>query len=60
MAAQRECYEPEKKRKCTETEKERMSDNLMELNDAELNYIYVSDETDSDDAINDSNEDFVL
>ena len=54
MAAPRECYEPEKKRKCTEPEKERMNDELMELNDTELNYIY------SDDASNDSDEDFVL
>ena len=32
----------------------------MELNDTELNYIYFGDETDSDDASNDSDEDFVL
>ena len=32
-----------------------LNDSLMELNDAELNYIYFGDETDSDDA-----EDFVL
>ena len=32
----------------------------MELNATELNYIYFGDETDSDDASNDSDEDFVL
>ena len=32
----------------------------MELNDTELNYIYFGDETDSDDASNDPDEDFVL
>ena len=60
MAAPRECYEPEKKRKCTEPNKERMNSELMELHDTELNYIYLGDETDLDDASNDSDEDFVL
>ena len=39
MVAPRECYEPENKRKCTEPEMERISDDLMELNDTELNNI---------------------
>ena len=57
MIAPRECYEPENKRKCTEPERKRMSDDLMKLNDVELNYIYF--ETDSADASNKSDEDFV-
>ena len=48
MVAPGECYEPENKRKCTEPERERMSGDLMELNDTELNYINFGDETDSD------------
>ena len=31
-----------------------MSDDFMELNDVELNYIYFGDETDSDDSSNNS------
>ena len=53
MIAPGECYEPENKRKCTEPKRERMSGDLMELNDTELNYINFGDETDSD-------EDFVF
>ena len=53
MIAPGEYYEPENKRKCTEPERERMSGDLMELNDTELNYINFGDETDSD-------EDFVF
>ena len=37
-----------------------MSNDLVELNDMELNYIYFGDETDSDDASNNLNEDFAL
>ena len=48
MVALREYYEPENKRKSTELERERMSGDLMELNDTELNYINFGDETDSD------------
>ena len=51
MVAPGECYEPENKRKCTEPERERMSGDLMELNDTELNYINFGDETDSDNTI---------
>ena len=58
MAAPRKCCELENKRKCTEPEKERMSDDSMELNNKELNYIYF--ETDSDDASNKSDEDVVV
>ena len=36
-----------------------MSDNLMESNDTELNYINLGDEMDSDSASNDSDEDVV-
>ena len=60
MVAPRECYEPENKRKCTEPEMERISDDLMELNDTELNNINFPNETNSDDATNDSNGSFVL
>ena len=28
------------KRKCTEPERERMNDDIMELNDTELNYMF--------------------
>ena len=51
MVAPGECYEPENKRKCTEPERERMSGDLMELNDTELNYVNFGDETDSDNTI---------
>ena len=37
MVAPGECYKTEDKRKYTEPEMERMSGNLMELNDTELN-----------------------
>ena len=57
MAAPRECYEPENKRKCTEPERERMSGDLMELIDTDLNYINFGDEMDSDNASNGSDED---
>ena len=30
-------------------ERERMNDDLMEINDTELNYVYFGDKTDSDD-----------
>ena len=59
MAATPECYEPENKRKCTEPERERMSDGLMELNDTELILINFGDKTDSDNGSNGSDEDFV-
>ena len=48
------CYELKNKPKFTELGRERMSDDFMELNDMELNYIYFGDETDSDDASNNS------
>ena len=54
VAAPRECYEPENKRKCTEPGRQRMSDDLMELNDTELNYVYFKRY--SDDASNKVNE----
>ena len=37
-----------------------MSDDLLELNDTELNYVNFGDKTDSNNASNGSNEDFVL
>ena len=46
MVAPGECYEPENKRKCSEPERERMSGELMELNDTELNYLNFGDKTD--------------
>ena len=52
-------YKPENKRKFTEPERERMSDDVRELNDTELNHIHFGDKTDSDNASNDSDEDFV-
>ena len=58
VAAPQEYYDPENKQKSTEPERERMSNDLMELNDAELNYIYF--ETDSDYANNRSDKDFVV
>ena len=57
MAALRECYEPESKWKCAELERERMSDDLVELIDTELSYINFGDEMDSDNTSNDSDED---
>ena len=60
MTAPGEHYVQENKWKCTETERETMSDDLMELNDIELNYINFGDATDSDDASNDSDEYVVL
>ena len=42
------CYELKNKRKCNELGRERMSDDFMELNDMELNYIYFGDEMGSD------------
>ena len=59
MAATREYYKPENKPKCTESEMERMSDDLMELNDTELDHINLGDKADSDNVSNDSDEDFV-
>ena len=58
VPAPRDCYEPINEQKCTEPERERLSDDLMELNDTELNYIYF--DTDSDDASRISDEDFVV
>ena len=58
MAASRVCYYPENKQKSTEPERERMSNDLMELNDTELNYTFF--ETDSDYASNRSDKDFVV
>ena len=54
------CYEIKNKQKRSELGKERMSDDLMELNDMELNYIYFGDETGSDDANNNFHEDVSL
>ena len=59
MTATRECYKAENKPKCTEPERERMSDDLMELNDTELDHINFGDKADSDNGSNDSDEDFV-
>ena len=59
MAATPECCQPENKWKCTEPERERMNDDLMELNDTELIHINFGDKTDSDNASNGSDEDFV-
>ena len=44
------CCELTNKRKCNELGRERMSNDFMELNDMELNYIYFGDEADYDDA----------
>ena len=60
IAAPREFYESENRRKCAELEWKRISNDSMELNDTELNYIYFGGETDSDDASNSSDEHFVL
>lgn len=46
--------------KCTELEWERISDDLIELSDTEQTYIHSGDETDSDDAGNNSAEKLVL
>ena len=63
------CYELKNKPKFTELGRERMSDDFMELNDMELNYgdeitfliiLYFCDETDSNDASNNLDEDFAL
>ena len=59
MAATRECYKPENKSKCTEPEMERMSDDLMELNDTELDHINSGDKAHSDNASNNSDEESV-
>ena len=53
MAVPALCHEPEDKRKCTQPEMEKMSGDVMELNDTELNNIGFSDETESDDSSND-------
>ena len=45
------CYEIKNKRKCTELGRERMSNDLIELNDMDLNYIYFGDDTDSNDLV---------
>ena len=37
QTALEECHEPENKWKCTEPKRERMSDDLMEINDMDLN-----------------------
>ena len=50
----------ENKQKCTDPKKERITGELMELNDKELNYIIFGDEMDSNDTNNDLDEDFVL
>ena len=54
------CYELKNKRKCNELGRERMSDDFMELNYIKLNYIYFGDETDSNDASNNLDEDVAL
>ena len=63
------CYELKNKPKFTELGRERMSDDFMELNDMELNsgdeitfliILYFGDETDSNDASNNLDEDFAL
>ena len=53
-------YEIKDKRKCNELGRERMSDDFMELNYVKLNYIYFGDETDSNDASNNLDEDVAL
>ena len=52
------CCQPENKRKCTEQESKRMSDDLMELNATELNFVYFK--MDLDDASKTLDEDFAL
>ena len=54
------CYEMKNKWKCTEVGRERMSDDFMELNDMELNYIYFGNKTDSNNASNNLDEDVAL
>ena len=54
------CYEIKNKQKCNELGRERMSDDFMELNYIKLNYIYFGDETDSNDASNNLDEDVAL
>ena len=63
------CHEIKNKPKFTELGRERMSDDFMELNDMELNYgdeiifliiLYFGDETDSNDASNNLDEDCAL
>ena len=54
------CYEIKNKQKRNGLGRERMSDDLMELNDMELNYIYFGGETDSNDSSNNLDEDFAL
>ena len=54
------CYEIKNKRKFNELGRERMSDDFMELNYIKLNYIYFGDETDSNDASNNLDEDVAL
>ena len=60
METPRECYEPKNKRKCAEPAKERDSNDLTELNETELNYVYFEFKMDSDDAINNSDEDIIV
>ena len=47
MIAPGECWEPENKRICAEPERKRMSGDIMELNDMELDYINFGGETNS-------------
>ena len=47
-------YKLKNKLKFTELERERMSDDFMELNDMELNYRYFGDEADFDNRSNNS------
>ena len=54
------CYEIKNKGKRSGLGRERMSDDLMELNDVELTYIYFGGETDSNDSSNNLDEDFAL
>ena len=58
IVAARECCQPENKWKCTEQESKRMSDDLMELNATELNFVYFK--VDSDDTSKTLDEDFAL
>ena len=46
------------KRKCTKPEKDRINDDLMEINDTDLDYLHF--EKDLDEASNKSDEDFGL
>ena len=47
MIAPGESWKPENKRICAEPERERMSGDLMGLNDLELDYINLGGETNS-------------